>query len=136
VIPSKIDTDIKGDRIMLVGIDEKQILERRLRAAGCRVVIARDHQAALNYARHEIFDSAILVSKGSLLNVAEVVFNLRDLNPAITILVLVDRLAQPTNRFLRQLLNHPIERTRILTRRQLQKQLISARQPAPPGAST
>jgi hypothetical protein len=119
---------------MLLG-DEKKLLERRLQAAGCEVVTPKDRQEALDYARHEAFHAAVLVSKGSLINVAETIFNLKDLNGSMEIIVLVDRLSKPTNRFLRQLIEHPISGTQILTRRQLQRRLHRAGPPAPPGAS-
>ncbi len=124
----------RSGKIMLVGIDKNQILEKRLQAAGCRVVKADDNEAALNRARHDIFDTTVVVSRGSLINVAETIFNLRDLNGSMEIIILVDRLGKQTNRFLRQLLEHPIEGTQIMTRRQLQKQLHQA-PPAPPGGS-
>jgi len=117
---------------MLVGCDDKQILERRFQAAGSHVVKVSDNEAALHHARHEAFDATVLVSRGSLINVAETVFNLRDLNSSMEIIIVLDRLRKQTNRFLRQLLEHPIEGTRILTRRQLQKQLQGAVEPAPP----
>ncbi len=120
---------------MLIGCDNKQTLERRLRAAGCEVVKVNGNQEAFDHARHEVFDTTVLVSTGSLINVAETIFNLRDLNESMEIIVLVERSANTTNRFLRQLIEHPIERTRILTRRQLQKQLHAAGRPAPPGGS-
>lgn len=123
----------KHGKIMLVGRDNNRILEKRFLTAGCSVVAARDNEAAVNYARHEIFRTTVLVSRGSLINVAETVFNLRDLNPSMEIIVLVDRLGKQTNRFLRQLLEHPIEGTQILTRRQLQKRWHAAAQTAPPG---
>ena len=119
---------------MLVGIDKNQILEKRLQAAGCRVVKAGDNEAALNHARHDIFDTTVVVSRGALINVTETIFNLRDLNGSMEIIILVDRLGKQSNRFLRQLLEHPIEGTQIMTRRQLQKQLHQA-PPAPPGGS-
>jgi hypothetical protein len=122
-----------GDKIMLVGIDNKQIVEKRLQAAGWRVLKVTDDEAALEHARHEIFDKAVMVSRGSLINVAETIFNLRDLNGSMEIIIVIDRLAKPTSRFLRQLLEHPIEGTRIMTRRQLQKLLHGAAPPAPPG---
>ena len=121
---------------MLVGCDNKQILERRFQAAGTHVVKVTDNEAAFHHARHEAFDTTVLVSRGSLINVAETVFNLRDLNRSMEIIILVDRLGKQTNRFLRQLLEHPIEGTQILTRRQLQRQLHGAVAPAPPGGST
>ena len=125
----------KHGRIMLVGFDNNRILEKRFLAAGCPVVAAGDDEAAINYARHETFSTTVLVSRGSLINVAETVFNLRDLNPTMEIIVLVDRVGKQSSRFLRQLLDHPIEGTQILTRRQLQKRLHDAGQPAPPGPS-
>jgi hypothetical protein len=115
---------------MLVGIDNKQIVEKRLQAAGWRVLKVTDDEEALDHARHEIFDKAVMVSKGSLINIAETIFNLRDLNRSIEIIILVDRWSKQPNRFLRQLLQHPIEGTQIMTRRQLQKALHGA---APPG---
>lgn len=117
---------------MLVGLDAKQVLERRFQSIGARVTRVSDGEAALERARHEIFDAAVLVSKGSLVNVAETVFNLRDVNRSMTITIVIDRLGTQTNRFLHQLLEHPIEGTQIVTRRQLQKQL-HGRPAAPPG---
>jgi hypothetical protein len=124
-----------GRKILLVGPDDKQILEKRFLAAGCPVVAIRDNEAAINYARHETFSTTLLVSSGSLINVAETVFNLRDLNRTMEIIVLVDRVGKQSSRILRQLLEHPIEGTQILTRRQLRKRLHDAGQPAPPGPS-
>ena len=126
----------KAHRILLVGPDDKQILERRFRGTGCLVFKASDNAAALDHARHEIVSTAVLISRGSLINVAETIFNLRDLNASMEIIVLVDRLGKQSNRFLRQMLEHPIECTQILTRRQLQRRLNGVRQPAPPGTST
>jgi 5S rRNA maturation endonuclease (ribonuclease M5) len=122
-------------RIMLVGSDPNQVLEKRFKAAGYQVLKANDNQSAIDYVRREALDTAVFVSQGSLINVAEAIFNLRDLNRTMEIIVLVDRLGRHPGRFLRQLLEHPIERTRILTRRQLQKQLQTFVQQSPPGAS-
>lgn len=118
---------------MLVGIDDKQILEKRLHAAGCQVIKVTDDEAALDHARHEIFDKTVMVSRGSLINVTETIFNLRDINGSMEIIIVVDRLGKHVNRFLRQLLEHPIQGTQVMTRRQLQKALHGAASPAPPG---
>jgi len=127
------ENNAKGGKIMLVGIDNNHILEKRLQAAGCQVVKVNDEEAALDHARHELFDKTVMVSSGSLINVAETIFNLRDFNRSMEIIILVERLGKPTNRFLRQLLEHPIEGTQIMTRRQLQKQLHGTA--APPGGA-
>lgn len=120
---------------MVVGSDHRQILEKRFKAAGCQVVKANDDKTAIDHARHETLNTAVLISSGSLINLTETIFNLRDLNRTMEIIVLVDRRNHP-NRFLRQLLEHPIEGTRILTRRQLQKRLQAFFQQSPPGMPT
>jgi hypothetical protein len=129
---AKANAADKGRKILLVGPDNKQILERRFQEAGCVVVSVSDNAAALDHARHDIVSTAVLVSRGSLINVAETVFNLRDLNPSLEIIVLVDRLGKQSNRFLRQMLEHPIQGTWILTRRQLQRRLHRTSPSAPP----
>ena len=118
---------------MLVGIDSKQVIEKRLQAAGCQVIKVADEETALDQVRHEVFDKAVMVSRGSLIDVVETIFNLRDLNGSMEIIIVVNRLGKQSNRFLRQLLEHPIEGMQIMTRRQLQKVLHGAAPPAPPG---
>ena len=113
-------------KVLLVGNDQKNLLEKRLRTAGWEVARANDHESALHHTRRDYFNMIVLVSAGSLINVTETIFNLRDVNESIEIIVVIDRALKPSNRFLRQLLQYPIEGTRIVTRRQLQQQLHGA----------
>jgi hypothetical protein len=113
----------KPGKMILVGLDHSQILERRFKAAGYEVLTVTDGPTAIEHARREPLDAAVLVSTGSLVNVADTAFNLRDLNRSMDIIILVNRLSPHSSRFLRPLLEHPIERTRVLTRRQLQREL-------------
>ena len=122
---SSASDERKRGKMILVGFDHSQILERRFKAAGYEVLTVRDGMAAIDHARREPWDAAVLVSTGSLVNVADTAFNLRDLNRSIEIIILVNRLGTRSNRFLRPLLEHPIERTRVLTRRQLQRELTT-----------
>jgi len=115
--------DRKPGKMMLVGSDDSQILERRFKAAGYQVLTVADTLTAIEHARREPLDTAVLVSTGSLVNVADTAFNLRDLNRSMEIIILVNRLGPRSGRFLRPLIEHPIERTRVLTRRQLQREL-------------
>ena len=123
---------IGSAKIMLVGADHKQILEKRLQSAGCRVVKVKDGETAVDFVRHERFDAALLISTGSMISVAETIFNLRDLNRSMEIIVLVDSRVKDSDRFLRQFSEHPIAGTRFLTRRQFPRQL-STTKAAPPG---
>ena len=99
-------------------------LEKRVALKAFRTVA--DSLTAIEHARREPLDTAVLVSTGSLVNVADTVFNLRDLNRSVEIIILVNRLRPRSGRFLRTLLEHPIERTRVLTRRQLQRELTAS----------
>ena len=118
--------------IMLVGCDKKQILKRRLEAAGAHVIRVSNGAAALEYARHASLRAAVLVSRGALIDDAETVFNLRDLNRGMQIILLVERVKGERKRLLQQLIEHPIEGTTVITRREMQKQLsrILTGQPA------
>ena len=122
---SSVSDERKPGKMILVVVDHSQILERRFKAAGYEVFTVTDGMAAIDHARREPWDAAVLVSTGSLVNVADTAFNLRDLNRSMEIIILVNRLGPRSNRFLRPLLEHPIERTRVLTRRQLQRELTA-----------
>lgn len=123
---SSATDDRKPGKMMLVGLDQSRILERRFKAAGYQVLTVADSLTAIEHARREPLDTAVLVPTGSLVNVADTVFNLRDLNRSVEIIILVNRLGPRSGRFLRPLLEHPIERTRVLTRRQLQRELTAS----------
>jgi len=123
---SSANDNRKPGKMMLVGVDYSQVLERRFKAAGYQVLTVTDSLTAIEHARHEPLDTAVLVSTGSLINVADTAFNLRDLNRSMEIIILVNRSGPRSGRFLRPLLEHPIERTRVLTRRQLQRELTAS----------
>ena len=110
-------------KVILVGSEDETILEKRLRAAGCEVVTVTDGRTAFERVHREPFDGAVLVSRGLLITVTETIFNLRDINPSMEIIVVLDRKSRYSNRFLTQLLSHPIPGTKVLTRRQLQERL-------------
>ncbi|HEY1234359.1 MAG TPA: hypothetical protein VGH22_13365 [Candidatus Binatia bacterium] len=117
---SSASEERKRGKMMLVGLDQSHILEKRLKAAGYEVFTVSDGLTAIEHVRREPLDFAVLVSSGSLVNVADTAFNLRDLNRLMEIIILVNRLRPRSSRFLRPLLE---QRTRVLTRRQLQKEL-------------
>jgi hypothetical protein len=129
VAPWHVNQLSRPGKIMLIGADQKRILEKRFLETGCRVMAVKEWGAALDFARHEIFDGAVLVCQGSLINVAETVFNLKDLNRSIEIILLIESPSKRPKRLLRQLIEHPIEGTRILTRRELQRELHHVARP-------
>lgn len=111
---------LTGSRVLLFGADRNQTIQKRLQVVRCDVIRVTDRGRALDLAHRQRFDAAVLLSDGSLLDVAETVFNLRDLNRSMKVIILIER-AKNSNRFLRQLIEHPIEGATILRRRELQQ---------------
>lgn len=122
-------------KIMLIGADRNRVLERRFHVAGYEVLCAWNRETALDIARRQLLDAVLMLSQDSLLNIAETIFNLRDLCPAAKIIVLLQHGAKTSKRFLRQMLDHRIVGSEVMTRRELQKRLrephfLSGQQPA------
>jgi hypothetical protein len=116
-------TRIRRGKIMLIGVDHNHVLERRFQAAGYEVLSAGNRETALDIAHRHALDGALILSQDSLLNVAETIFNLRDLCPAAKIIVLLQHGAKTSKQFIRQMLEHRIVGSQVMTRRELQKRL-------------
>jgi hypothetical protein len=121
--PSIMLTPTRRGKIMLIGVDRNHVIERRFQSAGYEVLSAGSREAALNIARRQELDGTLILSQDSLLNVAETIFNLRDLCPGAKIIVLLQHGAKTANRFIHQMLDHRIAGSEIMTRRELQKSL-------------
>ena len=110
-------------KIMLIGMDRNNVQERRFRAAGYEVLCAANRQSALDCARHHALEGVVILSRRSTLSVAETILSLKDLCPVVKIILVLRPGAKPSDRFVRQLVNHPIQGSEIITRRELQKRL-------------
>jgi hypothetical protein len=120
---SPMTAPIQRGKIMLIGVDRNNVQERRFRAAGYEVVCAANRRSALDCVRHHAFEGAVILARGSTLSIAETILSLKDLCPVIKIIIVLRQGAQSTDRFVRQLMNHPIQGSEIMTRRELQKRL-------------
>jgi DNA-binding response OmpR family regulator len=76
------------NRIMLVSSKPSEEVEKFLLATGCDVIKVDDGEAAIFQAQHAIFDMAIIVSTGKAMDLAETVFNLRDISRSMQIVVI------------------------------------------------
>jgi DNA-binding NarL/FixJ family response regulator len=77
-------------RILLVRSKPFDEVERHLLAAGGEVIALDDGESAIIEAQRARFDMAVLVSTGKGMDLAETVFNLRDVSPSMPIVIIAD----------------------------------------------
>ena len=76
---------------MLVGSEIPHALMELLLDTGSRVTKLPTGKTAVSHAHREMFDATIIVSTGEEMDVAETVFNLRDINSAMQMIIVSDR---------------------------------------------
>jgi DNA-binding response OmpR family regulator len=77
-------------KILLVRAQPFVEVERYLSATGGEVVTLADGESAIVAAQHARFDVAVVVSTGKGMDLAETVFNLRDVSPSMPIVIIGD----------------------------------------------
>jgi len=115
------------DKIMLVCSEACDEVGKCLLDAGCWVIKLSSGQAAVSRAQRENFDAAVLVSTGKVMDLAETVLNLRDLNESMQIVVVAEQGTTKNNSFAKALLAHPFPGIQLLTVAQLASQLTPLR---------
>ena len=78
-------------KILLVGSRSSEHVEELFVRAGYYVVKVDDGIAAVECARHESLTTAVLVSTGRGMDLAETALTLRDIVPSLEIIILADR---------------------------------------------
>ena len=61
--------------------------ENQLAAAGCEIIHATDGESAIDQIRLAPFDATVIVSTGKNMDIVETALNLRELRPAMPIIV-------------------------------------------------
>jgi DNA-binding NarL/FixJ family response regulator len=89
-------------------------LEERLVRAGCFVISAASGSEAILRVRHEKLDAAILVSTGAEMDVAETALNVRDVNSALDIIIVVSKRDEEES-FPADVIAYAIPKTKVLT---------------------
>jgi CheY-like chemotaxis protein len=62
-------------------------VEENLRHAGYRVTKVTDGAVAIQRAKHQPLNAAVLISTGTEMDLAETALNLKDINPAVKIII-------------------------------------------------
>ncbi len=75
------------ERILLVGTEDLAKVQKCLSANGRRVVKVSSGKVAVSRAEREIFDAAVIASTGDEMDLAETVFNLRDIRSSMQIII-------------------------------------------------
>ena len=76
------------DKIMLVCSKPAEEVEKCLRSTGGEIVRVNDGEAAITQAQRTTFNLAVLVSTGKSMDLAETVFNLRDISASMRIVII------------------------------------------------
>lgn len=105
---------MKPGKVILVSSGACNEVEECLLAKGCRVIKVKDGEAAVARAEREIFDAAVLVATGKRMDLAETVFNLRDLNGSMQIIIVGDEGGIDRDAIARKIARHFVPNTMVL----------------------
>jgi len=106
---------------MLVSSKPSEDLEKCLRTAGGQIVTVNDGEGAIIQAQHATFRMAVLVSTGKTMDLAETVFNLRDISSAMPIFIVKERSGDQDSEV--EIVAHSSPNTRTVTVRDLKAYL-------------
>jgi hypothetical protein len=81
------DSQLK--KVLLVCSRGCDRVEDNLRHAGYRVIKVADGAVAIERARHERLNAAVLISTGTRMDLAETALNLKDINSTVDIVIVV-----------------------------------------------
>ena len=90
VVPSVGNSRPRFHKTLLVCAESCDPVEKCLTSAGCVLIKVRDGDTAIRQMRREIFDTAVVVSTGQAMDLAETVFNLMDIRNSTEIVIVTD----------------------------------------------
>ncbi len=109
-------------KVLLVCAADCSELQERLARAGCVITVVNNGTEAIVRAKHQSIDTALLVSTGKEMDVAETALNLSDVNSALEIIIIAERKVSE-HQAQTELIKHAIPQTRTLTIQELNQYL-------------
>ncbi len=113
-------------KVLLVCAADCSELQERLIRAGCSTVRANTGAEAILRAKHETIDTALLVSTGKEMDVAETALNLSDINSSLDIVIIEQKHSEHRTADT-DAIRHAIPQARILTAQEFGHYLRQAR---------
>ncbi len=108
---------------MLVGSHIPDQLLQVILDTGASVATLPSGKTAVSHAHHEIFDAAIIVSTGEEMDLAETVFNLRDVNSSMQVIIVSEYTEANEGAISKEALVRLVPQTKIMTAQQLKRHL-------------
>jgi hypothetical protein len=100
--------------------------ERYLRGAGWEVTTVTDGMLALLYAKRKLFRAAVLVSTDGPMDLAETALNLRDVDPCLEIVIVVEPGNATRKLIPEQNIANAVKNAKVLTAHELGSYLESS----------
>ncbi len=110
---------------MVIGSKIPQPLNAIFQAATSRVTNVPDGKMAVARAQHEMFDAAILISTGEEMDLAETVFNLRDISDSMELIILSDQTNTINSAVPKETLAGFVSNATVMTTQELKKHFNS-----------
>lgn len=117
-------------KLMLVGSKIPPPLMELLLDSGSRVTRIQSGKSAVSHAHREMFDAAIIVSTGDEMDVAETIFNLRDINRAMQVILVSDRARASESEIPNDSLERVVPNTKVMTLQELKSYLDTTKKEA------
>jgi DNA-binding response OmpR family regulator len=111
------------EKIMIVGSEIPQPLNKVLCSTTSKVTRVRDGNMAVARAQHEMFDAAILISTGEEMDLAETVFNLSDISGSMELIILSNQTNTVNSAIPKEIIARLVSSATVMTTRELEKHL-------------
>ena len=110
---------MRFEKIMVIGRKIPHALTELLLNTGSRVTRLSSGETAVSHAQREMFDAAIIVSTGDEMDAAETIFNLSDINSAMHIILVSDRLTANEPKIPKDFLERVVPNIKVMSLEEL-----------------